>query len=84
VTTFADSHHGGEQGGIDGDAVVRPPSRRDKIEALGLLFGMLGILLYLALTIGATPPLNHKWAVAGREPGHPIRRATPGRRPIAA
>lgn len=58
MTTFAHSHHGGEQGGVDGDAVVRPPSRRDKIEALGLLLGMLGILLGLALTLGATLPFG--------------------------
>jgi hypothetical protein len=44
MTTFADSHHAGEQGGIDGDAVLRPPSRRDRIEALGLLLGIPGIL----------------------------------------
>jgi hypothetical protein len=56
MTTVADARRGGEQGGIEGDAVVQPPSRRDKIEALGLLLGMLGILLYLALTVGATLP----------------------------
>jgi hypothetical protein len=36
--------------------VVRPPSRREKHDALGLLLGMLGILLGLALTAGATLP----------------------------
>lgn len=56
MTTFAGAHHPTEQRGIDGDAVVRPPSRRDKVEALGLLLGILGILLGLALTVGATLP----------------------------
>lgn len=58
MTTLAGSHHDGEQGGLEGGAVVRPPSRRDKIEALGLLLGMLGILLGLALTVGGTLPFG--------------------------
>ncbi len=58
MTTFPDAHHGSEQGGVDGDGVLRPASRRDKIEALGLLLGMLGILLGLTLTVGATLPFG--------------------------
>ncbi len=58
MTTFAAPQHGGEPGGIAGDAVVPEPGRRDKIEALGLLLGMLGILLGLALTVGATFPFG--------------------------
>jgi hypothetical protein len=30
---------------------------RDKVEALGLLFGVLFVLLVLAVTFGATPPI---------------------------
>ncbi len=42
MTTFATSRHGGEPGGIAGVAVIRRSGRRDTIEALGLLLGMLG------------------------------------------
>ncbi len=58
MTTFAVSQHSGEPGGTAGDAVIGRPSRRDTIEALGLLLGMLGILLVLALTVGATLPIG--------------------------
>lgn len=58
MTTFTDSHRGSEQGGVDGDAAVRPSSRREKLEALGLLLGVLGILLGLALTAGVTVPFG--------------------------
>lgn len=57
MTTFAAPQHG-EEPAIAGDAVVLGPGRRDKIEALGLLLGMLGILLGLALTVGATLPFG--------------------------
>jgi hypothetical protein len=55
-TTVADASHGSGQARVDGDSVVRPPSRREKHDALGLLLGMLGILLGLALIAGATLP----------------------------
>jgi hypothetical protein len=58
MTAVADSPHGSELARVDGDAVVRPPSRREKLEALGLLLGMLSILLGLALTIGVTLPFG--------------------------
>jgi len=32
--------------------------RRGDIEALGLLFGILGVLLVLAVTVGAPPPIG--------------------------
>jgi hypothetical protein len=32
--------------------------RRGDIEALGLLFGILGVLLVLAVTVGAAPPIG--------------------------
>ncbi len=41
----------------DGTALLRP-SGRDKVEALGLLVGMLAVLLGLALTVGATLPIG--------------------------
>ena len=58
MTTFATSQPGGEPVGIGGIAVVRRSSRRDTVEALGLLLGVLGILLGLALTVGATLPIG--------------------------
>lgn len=54
MTTFPSPHHATEQRGTDRDPVVRLPSRREKIEVLGFLLGMLGILLGLALTVGPT------------------------------
>ncbi len=58
MTTFAASQDSGEPGGIAGDAVIRRLGRRDKIEALGMLLGKLGILLGLALTVGTTFPFG--------------------------
>jgi hypothetical protein len=43
--------------GPDGAVVLRP-SGRAKVEALGLLVGMLAVLLGLALTVGATLPIG--------------------------
>ena len=39
-----------------GILVGRRASRRDKFEALGLLLGILGILVVVAITVGAAPP----------------------------
>jgi len=58
MTTFATREHGREPGGITGMAVMRRSSRRDTLEALGLLLGVLVILLGLALTVGATLPIG--------------------------
>ncbi len=47
-------------GGRDGDAVTpvgQRARRREEFEALGLLLGVLGVLLVLALTLGLAPPL---------------------------
>ena len=55
-TAVAD--HPIEQPGIEGVPVAQPPSRRDKIEVLGILLGMLGIILGLALTVGRTLPFG--------------------------
>ena len=41
----------------DGSAFVRPTGRA-KVEALGLLLGMLAILLGLALTVGSALPVG--------------------------
>ena len=38
-------------------AGTRPVSRRDALEALGLLLGVLCILLLLVLTVGGSLPL---------------------------
>ena len=39
-----------------GILVGRQASRRDRFEALGLLVGILGVLLVVAMTVGAAPP----------------------------
>ena len=39
-----------------GILVGRRASRRDKFEALGLLLGILGVLLVVAMTVGAASP----------------------------
>ena len=41
----------------DGEAFLRPTGRA-KVEALGLLLGMLAVLLGLALTVGAALPIG--------------------------
>jgi hypothetical protein len=58
MTTVPDSPHGTELARVDGDAVVRRTSRREKLEALGLLLGMLSILVGLALRVGVTLPFG--------------------------
>jgi hypothetical protein len=53
-------HQGPELGldltGGSGILVERRASRRDRFEALGLLLGILGILVVVAMTVGAAPP----------------------------
>ena len=39
-----------------GILVGRQASRRDRFEALGLLLGIIGILVVVAITVGAAPP----------------------------
>jgi len=55
-----DDHRGHELGtglaGGSGVLVGRRASRRDRFEALGLLLGILGVLLVVAMTVGAAPP----------------------------
>jgi hypothetical protein len=55
-----DDHQGPELGrevaGGPGILVGRRTSRRDRFEALGLLLGILGILIVVAMTVGAAPP----------------------------
>jgi hypothetical protein len=58
MMAVADSHHGTDRRTVGGEAVVRPPSQREKVEALGVLLGMLGVLLGLALTVGVPAPLG--------------------------
>jgi hypothetical protein len=48
---------GREQVGGSDMLVGRPASRRDRYEALGLLLGILGILLIVAVTAGGAPPV---------------------------
>jgi hypothetical protein len=47
---------GREPAGPAGILVGRPTRRRDHFEALGLLLGMLGVLLIVALVFGVAPP----------------------------
>ena len=55
-----DVHQGPELGldltGGSGILVERRASRRDRFEALGLLLGILGILIVVAMTVGAAAP----------------------------
>lgn len=47
---------GRELAGGSGILVGRRASRRDRFEALCLLLGILGVLLVVAMTVGAAPP----------------------------
>ncbi len=38
-----------------GELAGRPVGRRDRFEAVGLLLGILGVLVVVALTVGAGP-----------------------------
>jgi hypothetical protein len=58
MTTFAAPRNAGELGGVAATAVLRPSTPRDRVEALGLLLGVLGVLLGLVLTVGATLPIG--------------------------
>jgi hypothetical protein len=58
MTTFATPCNPGEPGGVAAAAVLRPSTQRDSVEALGLLLGVLGVLLGLVLTVGATLPIG--------------------------
>ncbi len=58
MTTFANTHNAGELGGVAATAVRRPSTRRDRLEVLGLLLGVLSVLLGLVLTVGATLPIG--------------------------
>jgi hypothetical protein len=49
---------GRQRAGGPGNLVERQARRRGDIEALGLLLGILGVLLVLALTVGASPPIG--------------------------
>ncbi len=39
-------------------ASARHGGRRDQVEAVGLLLGILGVLLVVVVTLGATPGLS--------------------------
>ncbi len=56
MTTFATPELTGELGVVAEIRVVLRPDRRDTLEALGLILGMLGILLSVVLTVGAAFP----------------------------
>jgi len=51
------SERRGEVAAVPGIVVGRRASRRDRLEALGLLLGILGVLLIVAATVGRTPPV---------------------------
>ena len=51
------SERRGELAAVPGIVVGRRASRRDRLEALGLLLGILGVLLIVAATVGRTPPV---------------------------
>jgi hypothetical protein len=57
MTTIEAPELGRELGGGTGTLVGRGARRRDRFEALGLLLGILGILLVVAVTVGAAPPV---------------------------
>jgi hypothetical protein len=46
-----------ERAGGAGILPGRGARRRDRFEALGLLLGILGVLLVVAVTVGAAPPV---------------------------
>jgi hypothetical protein len=52
VTTIEAREHGGDLAGSTGIPDERRAHRRDDLEMLGLLLGVLLVLLVLALTIG--------------------------------
>jgi hypothetical protein len=47
----------GELAGSLGILSGRRVSLRDRLEAFGLLLGILGVLLVVAMTVGAAPPV---------------------------
>ena len=55
VTVGAPEPARGLAGGA-GILVARRARQRDRFEALGLLLGILGVLVFVALTVGAVPP----------------------------
>lgn len=58
MTTFATRDDAGEHDGAAAILIPGPSTRRNRLEALGLLLGVLGVLLGLALTVGAPPPIG--------------------------
>ena len=57
MTTVTTPEQRVEPDALAGTPGTRPASRRDALEALGLLLGVLCILLLLALTVGGSLPL---------------------------
>ncbi len=57
MTTVTTPEQSAEPDALAGTAATRPVSRRDALETLGLLVGVLCILLLLALTVGGPIPL---------------------------
>jgi hypothetical protein len=49
---------GGRRAGSTGIMVEQQARRQGDREALGLLLGILGVLLVLAVTVGAAPPIG--------------------------
>jgi hypothetical protein len=47
---------GQDPAGGPGTLVARRASRRDRLEALGLLLGILGMLLIVSIAVGSVPP----------------------------
>ena len=58
MATFDTSRQGPDYGFLAGPTVTLRPTRRARLEALGLLLGTLGVLLALALTIGGAGPIG--------------------------
>jgi hypothetical protein len=58
MTAFATPHNAWEPGVVGATVALRPSTRRARVEALGLLLGVLGVLLGLVLTVGAPLPVG--------------------------
>lgn len=58
IATFAALVRGADPRAGADIALARRPGRQDRLEALGLLLGTLGILLGLVLTIGGAIPFG--------------------------
>ena len=58
MATFTSPRNSDTPGVTGGLIVVRRASHRELLEALGLLLGLFGVLLVLALTMGGALPVG--------------------------